>query len=290
MDFLKNLFGIKISDKSAKISVTKNENYIKIITDQISNLVNIGLSPIPSTMESKLLQQADLNRCMIRIIYFVDLLLLDRLNFYSNKDKIIDFLSSNHSFSANSEKHYWVYISKYFNIPSVKYLTMDDSLKTNQEKGLAWITISILENTLLDSFKQIYGMNFDKKFYEKESLLIEKKPEILKCLEKLSNFNLLNSFNVEIYKMYISDRNQRNVNRENIKDFDIGLDVPNMSPIKKPRTIQDFIITPIDLNPRNSGISSSQANNNAINYYNNQNSQNIHSNLSNKYHRKFYFN
>ena len=165
MDFLKTLFGIKQNDKSINLSGIKSENYIKIIYDQISNLVNIGLSPIPSTKDDKILQQADLNRCLIRIIYFLDILLMDRLTFIQNTEKKQDKISSNNSFNANSDRHYWIYISKYFNIPSVKFLTMYDLFKNNQEKGLAWLTISILENTLLDSFKQIYAMNFDKKFY-----------------------------------------------------------------------------------------------------------------------------
>lgn len=267
MEFLKSLFGIKQNDKSINLSGIKSENYIKIINDQISNLVNIGLSPIPSTKDDKLLQQADLNRCLIRIIYFLDILLMDRLTFIQNTDKKLDKISSNHSFNANSERHYWVYISKYFNIPSVKFLTMYDLFKNNQEKGLAWLTISILENTLLDSLKQIYTMNFDKKFYEKDANIIERKSEILKSLEKLSNFNLLTSFNVDIYKDYINDKNQRNANRENLKDFDMGLDVPGMSPIKKPKANNDFIITPIDLIPKNVNTDKVNQMNNNPNYY-----------------------
>lgn len=269
MDFLKSIFGIKPNDKNIIISGIKSENYIKIINDQISNLVNIGLSPIPSTKDDKILQQADLNRCLIRIIYFLDILLMDRLTFFQNNtDKKFDVLNSNHSFNPNSERHYWVYISKYFNIPSVKFLTMYDIFKNNQEKGLAWLTISILENTLLDSFKQIYTMNFDKKFYEKDANIIDKKSEILKSIEKLSNFNLLNSFNVEIYKDYINDKNQRNANRENMKDFDMGLDVPGMSPIKKPKINQDFIITPIDLVLKNTNFEKANQLNNQPNIYN----------------------
>jgi hypothetical protein len=268
MDYLKSLFGIKPNDKTINIYEFKSENYLKIIHDQISNLVTIGLSPIPSTKEDKLLQQADLNRYMIRTIYFIDILLMDRLNFYTNSEKAYEMLSSNHSLSANVEKHYWVFISKYFNIPSVKFLTMCDSIPTNQEKGLAWITISILENTLLDSFKQIYMMNFDKKFYEKDAKICDKKSEILKSIEKLHNFNLLNSFNVEIFKYYINDKNQRNVNRENLKDFDLGLDVPGlMSPIRKQKTME-FILTPVDLIPRGSNASTNQFNNAVNNYYN----------------------
>ena len=265
MEFLKSIFGIKQHDKSINLSGIKSENYLKIINDQISNLVNIGLSPIPLTKDDKFLQQADLNRCLIRIIYFLDTLLMDRLTFLQNTDKKLDKISSNHSFNANSERHYWVYISKYFNIPSVKFLTMYDLFKNYQEMGLAWLTISILENTLLDSFKQIYAMNFDKKFYEKDANIIEKKAEISKLIEKLSNFNLLNSFNVDIYKDYINDKNQRNANRENLKDFDMGLDVPGMSPIKKPKTNNDFIITPIDFIPKKiNGDKINQFNNNQI--------------------------
>jgi hypothetical protein len=265
MEFLKSIFGIKQHDKSINLSGIKSENYLKIINDQISNLVNIGLSPIPLTKDDKFLQQADLNRCLIRIIYFLDILLLDRLTFLQNTDKKLDKISSNHSFNANSERHYWVYISKYFNIPSVKFLTMYDLFKNYQEMGLAWLTISILENTLLDSFKQIYAMNFDKKFYEKDANIIEKKAEISKLIEKLSNFNMLNSFNVDIYKDYINDKNQRNANRENLKDFDMGLDVPGMSPIKKPKTNNDFIITPIDFIPKKiNGDKINQFNNNQI--------------------------
>ena len=146
---------------------------------------------------------------------------MERLNFSNNtQDKKLDFLHSNQSITGNPDQHYWVYISKYFNIPSVKYLNMDDSLKTHQEKGLAWIAISILENTLLDSFKQIYVMNFNKKFYEKTSFLIEKKSEILQSLTSLSTFNLLNSFNVDIYKKYSFDKQQRNINRENFQNVE----------------------------------------------------------------------
>ena len=254
MDFLKNLFGIKQTDKSINIIGINNENLVKIIDDQITHLRKRGLSSIPESEDDKISQQLDLNRHMIRIIYFLDILLMERLNFSKNTlDKKQDYLHSNQSISGNSDKHYWVYISKYFNIPSVKYLNMDDSLKTHQEKGLAWITISILENSLLDSFRQIYQMNFDKKFYEKSSYLIEKKSEILQSLGNLSTFNLLNSFNVEIYRHYLFDKQQRNVNRENFKDFDMGLDVPGMSPIKKPKAM-DFLITPIELLPKTSNL------------------------------------
>ena len=267
MDFLKSLFGIKISDKSININGLKSENLVKLINDQISNLINLGLSPIPANKEYEILQQGDLNRCMIRIIYFIDILLNDRLNLFFNSDKKYDMLNSNHSFNSISEKHYWVYISKYFNIPTVKFLNVCNLYNTNQEKGFAWITISILENTLYDSIREIYTMNFDKKFYEKDSNLVDKKSEILKAMENLSNFNLLNSFNVEIYKIYINDKNQRNANRENLKDFDMGLDVPGVSPIQK-RISQNFLYTPIDLNLNPRSISGQ-------NYLNNNNINNI---------------
>ncbi len=280
MDLLKSIFGINKNEKSINLNGIKNENYIKIISDQISNLINIGLSPIPSTKDDKIFQQADLNRGLIRVIYFLDFLLMDHLTFLNNENsnninKKYEVLNSNHSFNSNSERHYWVYISKYFNIPSVKFLTRCDLFNNNIEKGLAWLTIGILENTLLDSFKQIYAMNFDKKFYEKEANIIDKKAEILKSIEKLSNFNLLNSFNVEIYKYYINDKNQRNANRENLKDFDMGLDVPGMSPIKKIKN-NEFIITPIDLIQRNSGGEKNNilTNNNVIINHNGLNNQN----------------
>ena len=132
MDFLKNLFGLK-QDKSINVIGLKNENLVKLIEDQITNLRKRGLSSIPESQDDKHSQQIDLNRHMIRIIYFLDILLMERLNFSKNTlDKKQDFLHSNQSITGNSDKHYWVYISKYFNIPSVKYLNMDDSLKTNQ--------------------------------------------------------------------------------------------------------------------------------------------------------------
>jgi hypothetical protein len=227
MEFIKSLFNKqkqtpKASERSSSFnSENPIENPLKLLEEQVSYLSKISYSPLPTTQEDLIVQQTNIMNILRKSIFLFDVVLLDKLRGQSfkqsgsinsnelNKRNVsspmlgLGIGKSNSLPETAHETHYWSFISKYFRFPSVKFVTLYEGFQNDKERGYAWICISILENTFLDAIKEIYNQKFDSKFYQKNSIISEKKSEILTILEELTrNIIMFKKRNVEIYKEY----------------------------------------------------------------------------------------
>jgi hypothetical protein len=148
MEYLRKLIPINTTSKEQDTHKSKwidkvTHNYINTLENQIDILINISIAHLPSNKEEIYTQQNEILHCLRKIILSYN-----------------DILSSN---LKQNNTHYWEYISKYFQISSIKFIiNAYDDLNTDKHRGLAWLTISILENSFLDSLKEIYKQEFDK--------------------------------------------------------------------------------------------------------------------------------
>ena len=165
---------------------------------------------------------------------------------------------NNNNNNNNVINHYWTYISKHFSsIPSVefclKYEKYNSFNNKYEEKGMLWILISINEKSFHKILSEIYNQNLDKKYYEKNSLLITKKNEILNLTKKLQSIHLIE---IEKFDDYLKFKNnllkqqsikiKEEVDDEEIifspeiisKQFDNNF-FPNLPPIVKKATNQN---------------------------------------------------
>lgn len=265
MEFIKTLFDNsnlrdKTQEKGTSKEISQLDNKLKILEEQINTLINISLSALPNTSNDVIQQQSSIATCLKKIIFHFNLVLLDKLKVPKspdNKNKLHG-LSASASSPENSDKkketvHYWDFISKFFQIPSVKFINnIYENLQNSEEKGLTWICISILENSFKDSMKDIYTQGFEVKFYMNDSLVIEKKHEILELVDKLSKASLFNPLQLEIYREYEHYKKLREwENKDNIDNM--GIDLPIVSPITRNRggPSDHFINTPFLLTPQN---------------------------------------
>jgi hypothetical protein len=86
----------------------------------------------------------------------------------------------------------------------MKYEKYNSFNNKTEEKGMLWILISIIEKTFHDVVLEIYNQNLDKKFYDKNSLIIIKKNEILNLTKKLKSIHLIE---MEIFDDYLKFKN-----------------------------------------------------------------------------------
>jgi hypothetical protein len=228
MNMVMNIF--KSNSTSTNNSFVKNENTITpitIIQDQLKSLENLQLSPLPSDSSRK--HDNEVSSILKKIICNYDRILMDKLE---NKSETL----------YQKEPHYWNYISKYFQIPSVKFIhNIYEKLQTPSEKGLAWIYISITEKSLHESLKEIYNQGFEKKFYSKESMMIGYKSEILNLSEKISKFQF-SSTKLEIENEYNEYKKMKEIEGAERGEIDLP-----MSPISKPKNVSYGSIINFDL-------------------------------------------
>ena len=152
MDFLRQL--IIVNDESNKdnnkhtINYVDKNNHIKNLEEQINNLIDISIWHLPNNKQEVLEQQNQILKCLISIISSLYDILMNNLKI--NK-------------GVKKEAHFWDYISKFFQITSVKFIiNVYDSLNTDHHRGLAWLSLSVFENSFYDNIKEIYKQEFDK--------------------------------------------------------------------------------------------------------------------------------
>ena len=88
-------------------------------------------------------QKSEIAQIIKKLVYFLDMILVNNLKKFS---------SSN--LKNTDDIHYWNFISKYFHIPSVKFINnICDRIETNTDKGLAWLVISMTEKSLHESIR-----------------------------------------------------------------------------------------------------------------------------------------
>ena len=180
----------------------------------------------------------------------------NNLNINNNNLNNINNINNNN----NVINHYWTYISKYFsNIPSVefcmKYEKYNSFNNKTEEKGMLWILISIIEKTFHDILLEIYNQNLDKKFYDKNSLIIIKKNELLNLTKKLKYIHLIEMEKIDDYlkfKNNLKKQQSLKIKEEpdeeelflspfhNPKQVDKNLFFANLEPIEKKKTTNNF--------------------------------------------------
>lgn len=182
------------------------ENPIHIIEGQINKLIKINFSPLPDSKEEIYLQQNEISVCLRKIIFFLDIVLDSGLNMKELKKSNLFICYTERSETGSSQ--YWEIISKLFpELLSVKFLnttTYNIKLKTFGEKALAWILISILENSFKDFWAEFYKRKIDKKYYLQDSLVVKHRYEILNIVDNLTKLMMLFiSSNLLVYKDYL---------------------------------------------------------------------------------------
>jgi len=124
-------------------------------------------------------------------------------------------------------KNYWDFISKHVNNPVTKFCRIYESSKEENEiiiiekKGKNWIMISILENSFLESMKEILKGN---------NINDSNKKEILLIIEELNKMEFNNIIN-DNYEMYLSYLKDNELLPDNNTIFGIGS--PILNPIEK---------------------------------------------------------
>jgi hypothetical protein len=233
MDLVRNIFKSS-SEKEQKEFSYKPDSPLGVLQEQIKHLENRNLSPLPSTKEAVQIHKNDISGILKKIIYHFDIVLMDKLrrNRSDSAFKVDDY-------------HYWNFISKYFQIPSVKFINNNcGNLQTNSEKGLTWLYISISEKSLAESIREIYIQGFDKKFYEIESIVQVSKNELIYFSEKLCKFHLFN-IKIGIEDEYNEYKKQKEIEGKEKERSEI--DVPLISPINNRKKSLLQYVTPYNL-------------------------------------------
>jgi hypothetical protein len=221
-------------DKSKKEShEIKSYSPLQQIEVYIKQLENINLSPLPNTNSALKHQKQEVSQILKNIIYEYDAILSNKLKHSSTPSLIED------------SNHYWSMISKYFRITSVKFINnIYNKVETNKEKGLSWVCISIIEKSLYESVREIYNQSFDLKFYQLDSLLIDKKQEILGLTQKLSLFHYFD-IDLDIIKEYNDYKSIHEVDSKKADEEEIPI---QSSPEDSKKGEKPLLITPFHLN------------------------------------------
>lgn len=169
------------------------------IEEILKTLEDLYLSPIPNTPQLKKQQMSEIGLIIKKLIFYFDIILLNNLKIGSIGTK------------DGEDMHYWTYISKYFQIPSVKFINnIYNRADTNSDKGYAWLCISIIEKSIHETINEIYNQAFDIKFYQHESIMIEKKFEVLSLTHRLAAVPFYD-IDIDIIKEYNEYKNIKEI-------------------------------------------------------------------------------
>jgi hypothetical protein len=179
-------------NKEQKSPLHNIEEILKLLEDMY-------LSPLPNTKKLKNQQKTEIGQIIKKLIFFFDIILLNNLKIGSIGTK------------GGEDMHYWTFISKYFQIPSVKFINnIYYRADTNPDKGYTWLCISIIEKSIHETLKEIYNQQFDIKFYQYDSMMIEKKHEILNLSQRLSAVPFY-EIDIDIVREYNEYKNMKEI-------------------------------------------------------------------------------
>jgi hypothetical protein len=147
-------------------------------------------------------------------------------------------------YTETGGSQYWEIISRQFpDLLSVKFLntSYSDKLKTFGEKALAWILISILENSFGNFWIEFYKQKIDVKYYLQDALVIKHRYEILNVVENLSKLMMLfKSSNLHVYRDYLQFKLMRK-NSDLNKEGGIKINQENIIKNENYKNNKDFI-------------------------------------------------
>jgi hypothetical protein len=201
------------------------------IEENLKLLEDRYLSPIPNTPKMKKQLMSDISQIIKKLIFYFDIILLNNLKVGSIGTK------------GGEDMHYWIFISKYFQIPSVKFINnIYNRAEMSADKGYAWLCISVIEKSLYETLKEIYNQQFDIKFYQYDSMMIEKKADILNLLQRLSAVPFY-EIDIEIIREYNEYKNMKE-----IEDRKTEEEMPILHSIDSKKVDKTLFITPFHLN------------------------------------------
>ena len=127
--------------------------------------------------------------------------------------------------SKENQNNYWIFISKHFNTPLVRFCKEFEKNELNNsfigdnlsKRGKFWIFLSIIDNTFFDSINEIYNHGWD----QKNSILNKNKSEIYNILNEINQicFNNINNKDYIKYLEYLK-KNKNYKNKNNLdKDY-----------------------------------------------------------------------
>ena len=127
--------------------------------------------------------------------------------------------------SKEKQNNYWIFISKHFNTPLVRFCKEFEKNELNNsfigdnlsKRGKFWIFLSIIDNTFFDSINEIYNHGWD----QKNSILNKNKSEIYNILNEINQicFNNINNKDYIKYLEYLK-KNKNYKNKNNLdKDY-----------------------------------------------------------------------
>ena len=238
MDFIKHLF--KSSnysqfnasnlglERNIKSTESFNENPFMVLDSKLKQLEDINFSPLPQSKEDRSIVNFNILNSLIKIIFNLDTILQDKLkkkssiNHSSNNLHIYNNAIKGVSNISYEESHYWNFLIRHFtNLESVKFINnyLHDKAFAN-EKGLAWISIIVFEKKFYEFLVNFYKSDFAKKYYETDSLVIEKQKELLDFAMKLMNVSF--HISIGIFEEYSKFKIMQNKQVDNENDIDIS--------------------------------------------------------------------
>lgn len=212
----------------------KKPDPLKQIEDLINQLEKLNLSPLPSSTKDNESIRKDVRLCIKKIVIYFDTILQNKLR--------LDLTQKNFK---KEDNHYWTYLSKYYQIPSVKYCNICDKVRTPSERGMLWILLSITEKSLNESINEIYNQSFDKKFYDKNSFIVTRKQSILTLCQRLNTIHLF-GVKMDGVDNYIEFKESMKTQKE-IESSNEDLDF--ISPITRQATEKNVFVSNYNLDP-----------------------------------------